>query len=336
MGHWAIEISASAWNTMTLLYRDPRFLEHETGSHPERPLRLRAIESHLDRTWLAAHCRQLVAEPAEERSLARVHAPGYIKAVGEFALAGGGYLDADTYCCPRSYEVATLAAGAVVDAVRKVMGGEDGTAFCLVRPPGHHALADQSMGFCLFNNVAVGAAAALEEFGLDRVLIVDFDVHHGNGTQAMFWEDPRVGFLSIHRWPFYPGTGSAEERGAGTGLGTTLNLPITVDAHRETYLKIFTSRLQSFADQVRPQLVMVSAGFDAHHSDPLGSFLLETHDYATLTDRILEVAAVHAGGRVVSVLEGGYNPPVLAQCVEEHLGRLLESGGKHESGGTKA
>jgi len=204
------------------------------------------------------------------------------------------------------------------------MKSEDTTALCLVRPPGHHALAAKAMGFCLFNNIAVGAAAALAEFSLDRVLIVDFDVHHGNATQAMFWEDPRVGFFSIHRWPFYPGTGNADERGAGAGLGTTLNLPITVDSSRQEYIEVFTARLQSFADQIRPQLVLVSAGFDAHRSDPVGNFLLETHDFATITDRILEVAAVHTSGRIVSVLEGGYSPPVLAQCVEEHLGRLLE------------
>ena len=197
---------------------------------------------------------------------------------------------------------------------------------CLVRPPGHHALAGQAMGFCIFNNVAVGAAAAIEEFGLDRVLIVDFDVHHGNGTQAIFWEDPRVGFLSIHRWPFYPGSGSADERGGGDGWGTTVNLPIEAGTPREEYLDDFTARLQSFAAHIRPQLVLVSAGFDAHRSDPLGNLGLEAEDYATITDRILEIATAHAGGRVVSVLEGGYNPPALAQCVEEHLGRLIDSG----------
>jgi acetoin utilization deacetylase AcuC-like enzyme len=317
---------------MTLLYRDARFLEHETGSHPERAVRLRTVESHLDRTWLAAHCRQLTAQPADSKILGRVHSPEYIEEIRNLAHAGGGYLDSDTVCSAKSYEVAALAAGSAVDAVRRVMADEDRTAFCLVRPPGHHALQSQAMGFCLFNNVAVGAAAAIEEFGLDRVLIVDFDVHHGNGTQATFWEDPRVGFLSIHRWPFYPGTGSADERGAGAGLGTTLNLPITVETFRETYLDVFAARLQSFADYIRPQLVLVSAGFDAHRSDPLGSFLLETHDFATLTDRIVEVAAVHAGGRIVSVLEGGYNPPVLAQCVEEHLGRLMDGKGPTDAG----
>ena len=309
---------------MTLLYRDPRFLNHETGSHPERALRLRTVESHLDRTWLAAQCQQRTAEPCDRSCLARVHTPAYLEEIWAFARSGGGYLDADTVCGPTSFDVAAVAAGTVVDAVRRVVGGEDKTALCLVRPPGHHALAGQAMGFCLLNNVAVGAAAAIAECGLDRLLIVDFDVHHGNGTQAIFWEDPRVGFLSIHRWPFYPGTGSADERGGGDGWGTTVNLPIEEDTPREEYLDVFATRLQSFADHIRPQLVLVSAGFDAHRTDPLGNLGLETEDYATLTARILEIAATHAGGRVVSVLEGGYNPPALADCVAEHLGRLID------------
>jgi acetoin utilization deacetylase AcuC-like enzyme len=309
---------------MTLLYRDARFLAHETGSHPERALRLRAIESHLERHWLTAQCRQPAFGPCDRASLTLVHAPEYIDEIWAFAQAGGGYLDADTVCSPASYDVAALAAGAVVDAVDRIVRGEDSTALCLVRPPGHHALAAQAMGFCIFNNVALGAMAAVRRHGLDRVLIVDFDVHHGNGTQAIFWEDPRVGFLSMHRYPFYPGTGAADERGAGDGFGATANLPIELGTPRSEILGGFAARLQSFADHIRPQLVLVSAGFDAHRADPIGNLGLEAEDYAALTDRILEIAAVHAGGRIVSVLEGGYNPPALAQCVEEHLGRLID------------
>ena len=227
-------------------------------------------------------------------------------------------------CSPASFDVATLAAGAVADAVQRVVGGEDTTAICLVRPPGHHASAARAMGFCLFNNVAVGAEVAVDELGLERVLIVDFDVHHGNGTQDIFYSDPRVGFLSIHRYPFYPGTGGADETGQGNGLGATLNLPIEEGTSRAEYIDVFASRLQKFADFMRPQLVLVSAGFDAHRADPLGNLGLETEDYGELTDAIVEVAAVHAGRRVVSVLEGGYNPMFLSQCVEEHLGRLID------------
>ncbi len=310
---------------MTLLYRDDRFLNHETGDHPERPIRLRAIESHLERHWLTSQCGQPSFEPCDRATLALVHEPAYIEEVSAFARAGGGYLDADTVCSPASFEVASLAAGAVVDAVGRVMAGEDRTAFCLVRPPGHHALADRAMGFCLFNNVALGAMAAVKRHELDRVLIVDFDVHHGNGTQAIFWEDPRVGFLSMHRYPFYPGTGAADERGEGGGFGTTVNLPIEFGTPRNRILEIFAARLQAFADQIRPQLVLVSAGFDAHRTDPIGNLGLEAEDFAAFTDRILEVAAAHAGGRVVSVLEGGYNPPALAECVDQHLTRLLNA-----------
>ncbi len=308
---------------MTLLYDDARFLDHDTGNHPERALRLRTVESHLQRHWLAAQCRQPVFEPCDRSGLALVHAPAYIEEIWAFATAGGGYLDADTVCSRASYDVAALAAGAVVDAVGRVLQGDDSTALCLVRPPGHHALAAQAMGFCLFNNVAIGAMAAIRRHGLDRVLVVDFDVHHGNGTQAIFWNDPRVGYLSIHRYPFYPGTGAADERGEGDGWGTTANLPIEFGTPRSEILEVFAERLHSFADHIRPQLVLVSAGFDAHRSDPIGNLGLEAEDFAAFTDRILEVAAVHARGRVVSVLEGGYNPPALAQCVEEHLARLI-------------
>ena len=311
---------------MTLLYRDTRFLNHETGNHPETSIRLRAIDSYLDGCGLTAQCRQPSFEPCDSTSLALVHAPAYIEEISAFARAGGGYLDDDTVCSPASFDVAALAAGAVVDAVGRVVAGEDTSALCLVRPPGHHALVDRAMGFCLFNNVAVGAMAAVKRHGLDRVLIVDFDVHHGNGTQAIFWEDPRVGFLSMHRYPFYPGTGAADERGEGDGFGTTANLPIEFSTPRSDILDAFTARLQAFADHIRPQLVLVSAGFDAHRTDPIGSLGLEAEDFAAFTDRILEVAAMHAGGRVVSVLEGGYNPPALAQCVEQHLGRLIGDG----------
>jgi acetoin utilization deacetylase AcuC-like enzyme len=181
------------------------------------------------------------------------------------------------------------------------------------------------MGFCLFNNVALAAQVAVAEHGLDRVLIVDWDVHHGNGTQDMFYADGRVGFFSTHRWPFYPGTGAADETGIGEGLGATLNCPITMDVSRETYLRLFRHKLEQFADRIRPQLVLISAGFDSHRADPLGAFLLETEDFATLTQNVLDVAAVHAEGRVISLLEGGYNPNLLAECVETHL-RAIDCG----------
>jgi acetoin utilization deacetylase AcuC-like enzyme len=310
---------------MTLLYRSPRFLDHETGSHPERPIRLRAIETWLTQHWLGAQTTQPTFETCPRHNLELVHAAAYIEQVIAFAGEGGGNLDPDTVVCPASADVAQLAAGAVVDAVQRVVKGEDKTALCLVRPPGHHALVDQAMGFCLFNNIAIGARSAIVDHGLNRVMVVDFDIHHGNGTQAAFWEDPQVGFLSMHRWPFWPGTGSADETGSRAGLGSTVNLPVEYGTPRKEVVKRFTVRLQDFADQIRPELIFISAGFDAHRQDPIGDLGLETEEFASMTNAILAVANTHAGGRVVSVLEGGYNPPVLAECVGEHLLRLIDA-----------
>jgi acetoin utilization deacetylase AcuC-like enzyme len=309
---------------MTLLYYDPRFLEHDTGAyHPERAERLWHTLVHLDETGIAEKCTRPVWQPVSRARLERVHEPGYIDRVAAMARQGGGWLDPDTAVSPASPEVAQLAAGAACDAVERVLSGESANALCLVRPPGHHALAERAMGFCLFNHVAVAACVALEEHGLERVLIVDWDVHHGNGTQDTFYTDGRVGYFSIHRWPFYPGTGAAEETGVGDGLGTTRNIPVPVGIRREKYLDLFRRELEDFAARIRPQLVLISAGFDAHREDPLGAFALETEDFAHLTKIVLNLAETYAERRVVSILEGGYNPPVLAECVETHLRSLL-------------
>jgi acetoin utilization deacetylase AcuC-like enzyme len=186
------------------------------------------------------------------------------------------------------------------------------------------------MGFCLFNNIAIAARLATDQLGIERVLIVDWDVHHGNGTQDTFWEDPRVGFFSTHRWPFYPGTGAADETGAGAGAGTTCNVPVTFGTSRKDYLATFTKRVTEFAAQIAPQLVLVSAGFDSHRDDPIGSLGLETEDFETMTQVVLGIADEHADGRLVSVLEGGYNPTALTACVELHLEALL----RHREQGT--
>ncbi|QDU98884.1 Histone deacetylase-like amidohydrolase [Lignipirellula cremea] len=255
--------------------------------------------------------------------LERVHSARYIQSVKEFAEQGGGYIEEDTAICSQSNRVARMAASAVCDAVEKVVSGNDTQAFCLVRPPGHHALTNAAMGFCLFNNVAIGARLAIDELGLDRVLIVDWDVHHGNGTQAAFWEDEQVGFLSIHRSPFYPGTGAADEIGSGPGIGTTLNLPVKYGTPRLEYLAMFAASVERFAESIRPQLILISAGFDAHREDPFGSLGLESEDFGVLTRIVLEVAGTYANGRVVSVLEGGYNPAALRESVEHHLHEIL-------------
>ena len=308
---------------MTLLYSDPAFLRHETGRHPERPERLARITQRLSESGVAARCARPEWAPLHAARLASIHSLDYAAAVAAYAGRGGGQIESDTVVSAASYDVALLAAGAVADAVERVIGGEDNKALCLIRPPGHHALHDSAMGFCLFNNVAIGARLAVTELELDRVLVVDWDVHHGNGTQDAFWTDAQVGFLSIHRWPFYPGTGAADETGSGQGLGMTVNLPVEFGTSREEYLARFRSELERFADKVRPQLVLISAGFDSHRLDPIGSLGLETEDFQPLTKAVLDVAEQHAGGRIVSVLEGGYHIDMLADSVEAHLKELL-------------
>jgi acetoin utilization deacetylase AcuC-like enzyme len=307
---------------MTLLYYDPIFLEHDTGSHPENAGRIRAVLKRLGDNGVDAECTKPDWGPATRDQLRHVHADDTIDSIESFAEGGGGRIEQDTVVSEKSFDAAQTAAGAACDAVRRVVGGEDKTAFCMVRPPGHHALHDQPMGFCLFNNVAVGARVAIKELGLERVLIVDWDVHHGNGTQATFWDDPNVGFLSMHRYPFYPGSGAADETGQGAGLGLTVNLPIRFGTSPQDQIAQFRTATQRLADRLKPQLVMISAGFDSHINDPIGSLELESEDFVTLTDVVLEIAKTHADGRVVSLLEGGYNPDALAQSVECHLRAL--------------
>jgi acetoin utilization deacetylase AcuC-like enzyme len=283
-----------------------------------------AIDRQLQATGLDRRATRPQFSPISVERLARVHDPDYIEEVRQFVARGGGSIEADTIVGPESFDVALLAAGAVADAVERVIREEDTTALCLVRPPGHHARPAAAMGFCLFDNVAIGARLAIDEFGLDRVLVIDWDVHHGNGTQEIFWRDEQVGFFSVHRWPFYPGTGDPDENGEGPALGTKLNLPLEFGTPRREYIERFTSAATELADRIRPQLILISAGFDSHRTDPIGSLGLETEDFATLTEIVRNVARTHCGGRIVSVLEGGYNPPVLAECVGLHLEGLLE------------
>lgn len=309
---------------MPLFYSDSRFLNHDTGPHPERAGRIEGIPDLVAQSPLAGQFQHPSWEPVSRQRLTQIHAPHYVESLKEFTKWGGGDVDPDTVVSPESYAVALLAAGAVCDAAERLVRGEDTRAFCLVRPPGHHALAARAMGFCLFNNVAVAAKLATVELELDRVLVVDWDVHHGNGTQAAFWADPGVGFLSIHRWPFYPGTGSREETGSGPGLGTTVNLPVPFGISRKDYHTLFADSLAALADKIKPQLVLVSAGFDSHRRDPVGSLGLETEDFGPLTAAVLDVAETHAEGRVVSVLEGGYDPDALGQSVLVHLSEMVK------------
>ena len=310
---------------MTLLLTDPRFVLHKTGSHPERPLRLERIWAQLERSGLAKECRAVPFTPLTPEQLATVHEPKVIEKARAVAEAGGGLLDADTILSAESYDIARLAAGAGVAAVDAVLRGNHSRALCLIRPPGHHACPDQSMGFCLFNNIALAARHARDAFGLTRILVLDWDVHHGNGTQDVFYQNGDAHFLSIHRYGggFYPGTGAANETGTGRGLGKIRNEPIRFGITRPDFLARFRSVVGDVADRCKPELILLSAGFDAHVRDPVGSLGLETEDFTEMTRFLLQVAAAHSGGRLVSCLEGGYDVDALAESVETHLDELL-------------
>jgi acetoin utilization deacetylase AcuC-like enzyme len=312
---------------MVLVYYDPLFLEHDTGHHPENAARLAAIWQRLAASSLFAELEQRSWETCAETDLERVHDDGYLQWMCQLCLSGGGRVDGDTVASPRSWEVAVRAASAVVDAVDRVVGGTANAAACLIRPPGHHARSSSSMGFCLLGNVAIAAARAVGVLGLQRVLVVDWDVHHGNGTQEMFWRDPAVGFFSMHRWPFYPGTGAADEVGEGPGRGYTCNLPIEYGTPPPMILQQFTETLTRFAERVRPELILISAGFDAHRLDPIGSLDLQSSDFVFMTNVVQQLADTYANGRIVSALEGGYHPQALAECVELHLQALARTAG---------
>lgn len=306
-----------------LLFADHRFEEHDTGQHPEHAGRLRAIGSELAESGVGSQCQTGTPRPATNAELERIHPARHIQLIEHTALSGGGRLDADTVCSPRSADVARLAAGTACAAVDAVMAGEALHAMALLRPPGHHALADQAMGFCLYNNVAVAAQHARLQHGLDRVLIVDWDVHHGNGTEAIFYDDENVTFFSIHRYPFYPGTGAVADTGTGAGLGHNFNVPVKYGTSRQEYFARFNATLEAAAELARPQLVLLSAGFDAHRLDPIGSLDLESEDYVQLTRSLIDVANTHCQGRIVSLLEGGYNVDALAESVRLHVETLL-------------
>jgi acetoin utilization deacetylase AcuC-like enzyme len=307
-----------------IFYHDGLFLEHLTGrGHPERPERLSHSLKHLEASGLLDRCQRVAWEPLHAAALAGVHTADHIQTVRALAEHGGGRVDADTVVSPRSYDAAALAAGAAVAATDAVLSGPDRRALCLVRPPGHHATRGLAMGFCLFNNIALAAQHAIDRHKLQRILIVDWDVHHGNGTQDIFYADPRVMFFSIHRYPFYPGSGAASQTGTGPGLGFTRNEPVAFGTPRDEYRERFRRALTESADKIRPQLVLISAGFDAHARDPIVSLSLEVEDFAAMTEWVLQVAATYCEGRIVSLLEGGYNVQVLAECIETHLKAMM-------------
>ncbi|OHB84156.1 MAG: histone deacetylase [Planctomycetes bacterium RBG_16_64_12] len=310
---------------MGLVYDDV-YLRHKTGpGHPERPERLTAIVARLEKSDLNGKLVRLKPAAASIDWISAVHTPEYVQRVRASCQRGIRYLDSpDTPVSKESYEVALMAAGGVLAAVDAVMEGHVKSAFCAVRPPGHHALADEAMGFCLFNNVAIAARYVQRRHKLSKVLIVDWDVHHGNGTQAAFYDDPTVLYFSVHQYPFYPGSGSAGERGIGEGLNFTLNAPLPAGSGDEEYQKVFDQTLKPAALEFRPDFVLISAGFDAHEDDPLGAMSVSTQGFADLTRVLRGIADECCEGRIVSVLEGGYGLEGLAASTEAHLRVLFE------------
>jgi len=307
----------------TAFFSHPHFRDHDAGTgHPERPARLDAIEKALhdenlwDSLWHPAFA------PADDEAILHCHSTAHVAAIHRLAESGGGYIDGDTHVSARSFAVAKLGVGAALGAVDAVLGHEFDNAFVAARPPGHHAESRRAMGFCLFNTVACAARAAQHKHGLERVAILDWDVHHGNGTQEIFYDDPSVFFMSVHQSPLYPGTGRADERGRGEGLGTTLNVPLPAGCGDEEYVHVWDSIAESI-DHFNAQLILVSAGFDAHARDPLGGMQMSAAGFAQLMRQTKRWASHLCDNRVVCVLEGGYDLTGLADSVAAVVKELM-------------
>jgi len=302
---------------------DSRYLQHETGDHIESPNRLRAIMSMMQSSGLRNRLVPFHPRPATVAEISRVHSPEHVAQVREATAEGGGWLDADTVVSRASYDVALLAAGGVMVAAEAVMHGKANSVFALVRPPGHHATRARAMGFCLFNNIAVAAQDLLAKGTCGRILVVDFDAHHGNGTQEAFYADPRVLFFSVHQSPLYPGSGRTDETGAGQGSGFTVNAPVPPGCGDEEYAAIFHEILVPVASRFRPELIMVSAGYDAHWADPIATQQVTVSGFSNLVRILTRLAGEHCAGRMVFTLEGGYHPEALAACVRAAFDTLL-------------
>ena len=307
----------------TALFTDDLFFEHNTGrGHPENARRLSAIRTKLEQQSYYREFLTLPRRFATPEEIALVHHGSYVESLRKFCAASGGHLDGDTVVSADSYEAARLASGAGLAAADEILAENLDRAILLIRPPGHHSLPERAMGFCLFNNVAL-TARYLRSKGVERVAILDWDVHHGNGTEAVFYEDPSVFFTSLHQYPFYPGTGAAEDVGVKEGVDTTLNCPMPAGAGDAEYRRAFADRILPALVSFSPDILLISAGFDAHRRDPLASINLSTEAFAWMTETVLAFAAEHCRGRVVSFLEGGYDPEALAQSVEAHSAVML-------------
>ena len=309
----------------TGLVYHPVYLDHDMGAgHPESPNRLRAIMQQLERSGATAQLMRIEPRKAEDEWIKEIHTSSYLAALCNHQPASGRIsLDPDTSMSPGSLPAAYLAAGGALAAVDAIMRGDVNHVFCAVRPPGHHAESARAMGFCLFNNVAIAARYVQKRYGLARVLIVDWDVHHGNGTQHSFEDDPSILFFSTHQYPHYPGTGGATEQGTGNGEGFTINVPMQAGDGDEEYHAIFENVLVPAAEAFKPEFVIISAGFDAHRDDPLASMGLTVAGYTDLTAIVAGIAKRHAHYRLLSSLEGGYNLNALAASVDAHIKALI-------------
>ena len=305
-------------NNVGFVY-DSVFLDHETGTHPENGSRMTATMSLLEESGLLAKLVHIPTRAASTGELSLVHDSAYVAGVRRVADEGGGWVDPDTLITPRSYDVAATVVGGTLNALDAVMSGDVQSAYCLVRPPGHHARPTQAMGFCLFNHVAIAAATAIAKHGLERVAIVDYDVHHGNGTQDAFYGDPRLLYVSTHEYPFYPGTGPAEQTGTGSGIGTTVNIPMPHgsgdDEHRRAFAEVVIPVLYRY----RPQLILVSAGYDAHFADDIARQQLSVDGYGTLVSMVKDAADEVCDGKLLMAQEGGYHLTALPWCVRRTI-----------------
>jgi len=314
----------------TGIVKDESYLRHETAAfHPESPKRLESIYKMLGDSEMNEKFLFIEPTHATHEDIGMVHKQSYIEFVAKTAGKGHSYLDSDTETSPESYDTARLAAGGLCNAIDSVIEGKTNNAFAFVRPPGHHAEADRAAGFCIFNNVAIGALHAIEKYDMKRILIVDWDLHHGNGTQHSFYEDPRVLYFSTHQYPFYPGSGSVNEIGRGKGLGYTINVPLRVGPGDAEFLKIFRTILEPVALDYKPDFVLLSAGFDIYFKDPLGGMNVTPSGFANLMRVMLDIADECCDGKLVAVLEGGYDLTGLTQSVEKVLKEMR--GETHQS-----
>jgi acetoin utilization deacetylase AcuC-like enzyme len=299
----------------TAILTDPRYLAHDDPQHLERAARLEAIYAAMDEAGLNEHLTRLEAREATRDELLAVHTAEHLERIERFGSYGGGYLDPDTYMNTASWDAALWAAGGACRMVEAVLGGECDNGFALVRPPGHHATPSRAMGFCLINNIAVAARHAIQKFGLERVAIIDYDVHHGNGTQDAFYDDPQVLFCSTHASPFYPGTGLLGEIGSGQGRGTTLNVPLPPGVGDTGYAQVFAEIVIPALKRWQPQMILLSAGYDAHWRDYIGPMVVSVDGFAQLTQMVYDCAADVCDGNLALMLEGGYNLEALGQSV---------------------